>query len=301
MNARERQLELLLEGPDVKGRISVDYLTSLAKELQTTLMRIAQDRRTGRGRYSEKVRQACRLDLVSFKKSSARLGFELAGQPTETLFGEVGQEAVRTLLDALALSHKDEDHWATELPPSVLGGLDRITKPLENGVTAIHFSARDRSSLGPVKIDRRFRRALRKATESDREPNLVDATGVVWEADWKDHTAELHQPDGTMIRLRFDADRDEDVTAARKCPVRARGVGHYAGQRLQWIDLRHIEILGAPVEDQTVTDFWSGPTVDELAAEQGVAAVEDLDALAGDWPKEDSLDEFLESLRRVRV
>ena len=300
MNAQARELEVLLEGPSVEGRVSVDYLATLAKELQTTLRRIAQNRRAGRGRYTREIEQACQLDLVSFEKSSARLGFELAGAPCDTLFGEIGQEAVKTLLDALASTHTDEDHWAAELPPSVLDGLDRMTKPLEDGVSSIQFSTGGEGRRS-VRIDRTFRERLRRASELDREPNLVCETGVVWEADWKDHTAELYRPDGTMIRLCFDPERDEDVTAARKCPARVVGVGHYTGEQLQRIDLRHIEILGSPVEDQATTEFWSAPTVDELAAQQGVSAVDDLDALAGDWPEDDSLDEFIDSLRRTRV
>ncbi len=45
----------------------------------------------------------------------------------------------------------------------------------------------------------------------------------------------------------------------------------------------------------------SGATAEELARQQGVEAVDDIEALAGDWPEEDSLDEFLQSLRRSRA
>ncbi|HEY3260229.1 MAG TPA: antitoxin family protein [Pseudonocardiaceae bacterium] len=48
-------------------------------------------------------------------------------------------------------------------------------------------------------------------------------------------------------------------------------------------------------------EFFANLSIEELARQQGVGAVQTLEALAGDWPDEDSLDEFLAFLRRVRV
>jgi hypothetical protein len=43
------------------------------------------------------------------------------------------------------------------------------------------------------------------------------------------------------------------------------------------------------------------PTIAELAAEQGVKPIEDIDELVGDfWPEEESADEFLATLRAWR-
>jgi hypothetical protein len=47
-------------------------------------------------------------------------------------------------------------------------------------------------------------------------------------------------------------------------------------------------------------DFWQSKSVEDLAREQGVQAAASLDELAGDWPEEDSVDEFLSLLRKVR-
>ena len=46
--------------------------------------------------------------------------------------------------------------------------------------------------------------------------------------------------------------------------------------------------------------FWDNLSADELARRRGVLPVTDLDALAGDWPEEDSIDEFLTMIREVR-
>ena len=60
---------------------------------------------------------------------------------------------------------------------------------------------------------------------------------------------------------------------------------------------------GTPVRievERTDSDFWRKKSLDELAKEQGVGPVEKADQLAGDWPTEDSIDEFLASIREAR-
>jgi hypothetical protein len=48
------------------------------------------------------------------------------------------------------------------------------------------------------------------------------------------------------------------------------------------------------------SDFSQNLSADELARRQQVQPVKSLDDLAGDWPAEDSLDEFLDSIRKAR-
>ena len=49
------------------------------------------------------------------------------------------------------------------------------------------------------------------------------------------------------------------------------------------------------------SDFWKGKTVEELAREQGVGPCTDPGDLAGDWPEEDSIDDFLAFIKRSRI
>jgi hypothetical protein len=60
---------------------------------------------------------------------------------------------------------------------------------------------------------------------------------------------------------------------------------------------------GTPVRvevEAADADFWRGKKVEELAREQGVEPIQSIDELSGDWPDEDSIDEFLGFLREVR-
>jgi hypothetical protein len=46
--------------------------------------------------------------------------------------------------------------------------------------------------------------------------------------------------------------------------------------------------------------FWRGFSIEDLAQEQGVTPIASIDELAGEWPEEDDIDDFLRSLREWR-
>lgn len=61
----------------------------------------------------------------------------------------------------------------------------------------------------------------------------------------------------------------------------------------------HPPDTGVPRPD--IADFFANPSVEELAARQGVSPVADVDDLLGDfWPEEESADEFIAAVRRWR-
>jgi len=52
--------------------------------------------------------------------------------------------------------------------------------------------------------------------------------------------------------------------------------------------------------DDAKSGFWSNPTLDQLRAQQRPLPVKSLEDLAGLWPEDESVDEFIASLRRER-
>lgn len=61
---------------------------------------------------------------------------------------------------------------------------------------------------------------------------------------------------------------------------------------------------GTPVQvdiQPSDSDFWRGKNVEETAQEQSVHPVADLDQLAGDWPENETVDDFLALIRRNRA
>ena len=58
---------------------------------------------------------------------------------------------------------------------------------------------------------------------------------------------------------------------------------------------------GAPQRAETAVESEVVPTIQQMAARQGVKPVGDLDALRGDfWPDDESVDEFVAAVRRWR-
>jgi hypothetical protein len=60
---------------------------------------------------------------------------------------------------------------------------------------------------------------------------------------------------------------------------------------------------GTPVEIDVLkqqSEFWRNRDVESLSREQQVTAIQSLEELAGDWPEEDSIEDFVALVREVR-
>jgi len=60
---------------------------------------------------------------------------------------------------------------------------------------------------------------------------------------------------------------------------------------------------GTPVRvevERVDADFWHGKSIEQLAREQGVAPCVNPADLAGTWPEDESIDEFLAFIREAR-
>jgi hypothetical protein len=61
---------------------------------------------------------------------------------------------------------------------------------------------------------------------------------------------------------------------------------------------------GTPVRvevERTEAAFWQDKTAEQLALEQGASPASAANDLDGDWPPEESVDDFLELIRRGRA
>ena len=61
---------------------------------------------------------------------------------------------------------------------------------------------------------------------------------------------------------------------------------------------------GTPVRveiDQLDEDFWAAKSAEQIALEQGIAPCADPRDLTGDWPADESVDDFLALIRRSRA
>lgn len=297
------RIEVRLEGPAVPGRISVDLLTPLAKELQTSLRRMLASPRRGGGRFPVGVEQTCSLDLTEFGKGSAVLTFEYAGQrDRDTLHGDPGVRVAEEMLDAMQKVESGAAGWDAGLQAGVVDGWETLAKPLGEGVDAISITLLDGERRRSARLTRTFRQNLRGASAG--QPQVVEGEidGVLWECDWKKHTGLLVEPDGNPVDLSLDPATEELVTEYRRQQVLVRGrVERQQGKVVRVAVTKLVRVTdGAAEADERYGGFWENLDADELARRQGVGPVDDLSKLTGDWPSEDSIDEFLEYVREVR-
>ncbi|MEK6703121.1 MAG: hypothetical protein AABZ53_12720 [Planctomycetota bacterium] len=57
---------------------------------------------------------------------------------------------------------------------------------------------------------------------------------------------------------------------------------------------------GVKPVDATADGFWARKSIEELAREQQVTPIRSLDDLRGDWPADESIDDFIHSFREDR-
>jgi hypothetical protein len=302
MKTTSPKLELHLDGPAVPGRISVDTLAGLATSLQTTLRRILSQRPGGSGRFGKEVEQACSLQLVAFQPGSANLVFELAAAPdSATLFERPGPQAIEQLLGLFDRAQSGGEHWNREVLPSVLDGLTDFTKPLEDGVTTMRLDFRDGSKSRSVTLTSAVRLNLRAAVRQVSEPGEMRLTGVIWECDWREHSGELHEPDGNKVNLEFGPELEETITEARRKRVVVKGRGMESGGRMRKVHVRTVEVVSDDEagRSELYGRFGESLGIEELARRQGTIQATNPADLACDWPDDESVDDFLELIRPV--
>jgi hypothetical protein len=53
--------------------------------------------------------------------------------------------------------------------------------------------------------------------------------------------------------------------------------------------------------DRLEPDFWEGKSAEQFALEQGVLPCKNPSDLAGDWPENESVDDFIGLIKRARI
>ncbi len=297
------QIEVRLEGPAVPGRISVDSLTRVARELQTSLRRMLSARHKSTGRFHAEVEQACSLDLTAFAEGSAVLTFEFAGpRDAATLHGDQGVRVAEEMLDTLRRAETNAADWDSGLQPSVIEGWETMTRSLGEGIDSMRITLINGKSRHEARLTPAFRANLRSARSTPLRAMEAAVEGVLWECDWKLHTAMLDEVDGNRVSLILPETLDEKVTELRRQRVRVRGMVESQGGRAVRVTVTSVTAIveGVAQPDPRYGGFWDNLSIEDLALRQGVQPIQSLDDLACDWPEDESVDEFLAMVREVR-
>jgi len=256
-------------------------------------------RQQAQGRFHGEVEQNCRLELIAFTPGSAVLTFEFAKpRDADTMPGDQGVRIAEEMIAALKAAESGEDGWHAGIQRGVLEGWEKMTKPLGEGVNVIGLVLIEGKKKHEASVTQRFRANLRSVTAS--RPRVSEATieGVLWECDWKSHTALLDEIDGNRVTLELPPGLEGQITASRRRRVRVHGtIESENGRALRMMVASVVPVVDIVAEaDTRYGNFWDNVSAEEQARRQGLDHPTNVDALAIEWPENESVDAFLEDI-----
>ena len=209
------QLVVTLDGPGIgESGVPLDTFTVVLDRIQSA-MRLMVGHLGGRqpspGQPPSWVRDQCRMRLTATRSGSfvAQLTLEPSRDGQTDMFG-YGSRALEAILDW-------DGRENFTLPPMVVDELQQAASSLPEDV---QLWLGDGDESRKVEVGRAVR-VDKLAPQADK----AVLEGWLKEVNWDRRTAQLHQFGGEYVRLRFDAELDDEMLrlATRYIEVRGRG------------------------------------------------------------------------------
>jgi len=124
-------------------------------------------------------------------------------------------------------------------------------------------------------------------------------TGLLLEANWKEHTAEIYPDAGPVVKVRFPEDLSDAIQRAARQRVRVTGRATRPRNGPRRLQVEELEVLdGAPGLDEMLQTASAQPRADPFAHAKPLVNVWDL---FPPLPDERSADEIIEDIRACRL
>lgn len=258
------------------------------------------------GPKSAVVYEECTLELIGIKKGSTVLPFTLA-KPQQPLpmpeLTTFGREVVREVATAVKNLSSPRLPKNASFEPGLLDSLREMGEVLNKAVTKIEWivPGNGHRALRAV-FDKRVRD---RVIERIKMPTTRNETveGVLEMADFKEqeHKCRIHPLLGQPILCTFTPEEEDDVYAALRKPVQISGTAT-VNPNTGKVESIAIEKIGV-VEQLLIgaKEFHSGRSLEQLAEAQGVPPLANPKILAGGWPDDEDVDDFLEDVYSSRL
>jgi len=319
VNKNEPLLRIQFDGEAVgAARIPVTHLLRFLGNLTKALQRSGrvlqgEGDSVRRGPQPASIKDEIALDLteLSHGSPSVVLGLDRTRSNPDLPEMDRGLEILEAALTGLSKVQGANDVLPHGYDAGVLKAWRDAGVLFRQGIDRIQFSLNHIDSplvveFTPVGLSRIQARIV------GAQVTLRTIEGRLLMADFKEHGARcrVHPSVGAPILCIFDDDKKEEVLEEILQYVRVVGearedptTGRINSIRIQDIErLEDHEDEGAeflPHGGPISPDFWESPTLDELAAMQGVGPVADVETLLGGWPG-DKDDGFEEEIQRIR-
>lgn len=319
MKTRDPMLEIRFDGAAVgSGTIPVSHLIHFLANLSKALQRTGRllhgsGRSLRRAQPSARIKEAVELDLVLLTQGSpaAVLGFERRSAAARLTGPDIGMQVFETAVGSIDAVQRGgrNDALPAGCDAGVLMAWRDAGALFKWNVSSIGFTLRGRGGVRKTTFTPEGLMRIRERITGPRT-DVRTIEGRLLMADFKEHgtRCRVHPSVGEPVLCLFGEEQKDAVLENVLHHVRVVGKAtESVGGTIASIEVHDMERLEGcdddasdPPPDAFISqDFWTSPTLDDLAKAQNVGPL-DADALFGTWPgdDDDGFEEAIDALRR---
>lgn len=301
-------LKVKVEGPGVHRKsIPIPDLLKICTAIQSAVHRQAESMQKPqantlrRGPITASAQQECTLELTAITSGSTGLTFRYSkSQQHLPLPGSphFGADVLAQVAETVKDFGGRKERPAPNVDPGVLDSLRDLADVLETKrITKIQlsvpkFNGKTRTIRAVVtpSVGSRIAARVKAPTEERRS-----VEGKLEMADFKEGTkvCRIHPAIGLPVQCTFEPGQEDLVYGALRRPARVTGTcklnpntGRVEELKIEEIEIVDELLLGAK-------DFFASRTIEQLADAQGISPLTSPGDLAGGWPSDEDVDEFI--------
>lgn len=306
-------LKVKVEGPGIHRKsIPVPDLLKICSAIQSAVHRQAEvmvrpeARTLRRGPITATAQDECTLELTGIVGGSTGLVFRFA-KPQQALpipgAPTFGSEVLARV--AQTVREFESKREPSDVDPGVLASLQELGTALERHtiskifLSVPHHNGKRRQIKAAYTPAVRERIAARMKAPTQERRSIE---GKLEMADFKEtgRVCRIHPSIGVPVQCTFDPGKEDEIYDALRKPARVTGTANlnpHTG-RVEELKIEEIEILDELLVGSR--NFFAGHTLAQLAEMQGVHALLNPGELAGGWPADESVDEFIDATYATR-
>lgn len=310
---REPILFVRAKGAATKdGRIPLQDLIQLGKHIQSAVERVARvlvgqaDSRKP-GRKPKEIKSSCPLEVVALNHKCFEIALDLPREKFDNM--DLGIAAVEKLADGMAKISSNCDPLPSGYDSGVLHSLKDMGRILSRGIDEIEIETRTRQIKGVYTFNQE---TYSRVTGKIRGPvtSLRSIEGRLLMADFRGDVerCRIHPPVGEPVTCQFDESLEETVYEHLRGFVRITGetkedpvTGRISSIMIK--DIESVSMEGTEFEKISPEEFWQEKSLEQLASEQGVTPIRQLEDIWGKgaelWADTEDFESFLKAAKGI--
>jgi len=310
--AREQKkqplLRLRFKGSAIHdGHILYDDLSIFVSNITLAIERIINTIQMGesikKGRPLKATEVLSALEIVSVTKSSFGLALDLRRNGQYFPLWDTGEQAVDLLLQGFECI-EEEKPLPQQYDRGVLMALRDAGRIFDRGIDTVQINSQSTFGSRKAKYTHPIReRVITKIRKYEHALTVIQGRLLMLDVKEDKLTCRLHPSTGDPIICKFDEELADQVLKYARKFIQVTGEATFEPQTnrifsMNIIDIEPIEdISGFEQQRVPLSSFWKAKNLDDLATEQGVYPITDLDNLSKDWPEDADFESFLEAIR----